>query len=104
MIKNESDKAKKEKLIDTLMMVYDKRIQFFGKEGYVLGKKGSDLYKLRPNAYEESYEILKKSIQLEGNNSNGSVLIYYFRSAENPPGRWKFPHTVCTDLWVKACL
>jgi len=77
MIKSETDKTHKEKYIDTLMIVYDKRIQYFGKEGYVLGKKGSDLYKLRPSAYEESYEILKKSIQLEGNESNGPVLIYF---------------------------
>jgi len=99
MIKNESDKAIKEKLIDTLMMVYDKRIQFFGKEGYVLGKKGSDLYKLRPNAYEESYEILKKSIQLEGNNSNGSVLIYYFRSAEKMVKNDKADVGILVDIY-----
>ena len=79
LIKKESDKDKKEKYIDTLMLVYDKRIQHFGKEGYVLGKKGVDLYKLRPTAYEGAYEILKKSITLEKNNSSGPSLIYYFK-------------------------
>ncbi len=82
MIKNETDKAKKEKYIDTLMMVYEKRIQYFGNEGYVKGKWGSDLYKYRPEAFEEAYGLLKSSVELEGNESNGPVLIYYFRSAE----------------------
>lgn len=82
VLKHETDKASKDLYIDTLMMVYDKRIQYFGKEGYVLGKKGSDLYKLRPSSYEQSYNILKKSIDLEGNKSSGESMIYYFRSAE----------------------
>lgn len=99
MIKNESDKAKKDKLIDTLMMVYDKRIQFFGKEGYVLGKKGSDLYKLKPSAFEEAYEILKKSVQLEGNNSKGSVLVYYFRSAEKMVKSEKADTNILFDIY-----
>ena len=80
VLKFETDKARKEKYIDTLMMVYDKRIQYFGSEGYVLGKKGSDLYKLRPSDYGKSYNILNKSIELEGNKSSGEALIYYFRS------------------------
>ena len=29
--------------IDTLMMVFDQRIKYFGKEGYVLGLKGYEL-------------------------------------------------------------
>jgi len=81
VIKSESDKAIKESYIDTLMIVYDMRIQYFGKEGYVLNKKGSDLYKLRPTAFEESYNTLKKGIGLEQNKSAGQALIYYFRSA-----------------------
>ena len=32
----------KQAYIDTLMMIYDKRIQYFGKQGYVLGKKGAE--------------------------------------------------------------
>jgi tetratricopeptide (TPR) repeat protein len=99
MIKHESDKEKKEKLIDTLMMIYDHRIQYFGSEGYVLGKKGSDLYKLRPEAYEESYEILKRSIEIEGNESNGPVLIYYFRSAEKMVKNEKVDAGVLVDIY-----
>lgn len=99
VLKNETDKTRKEGYIDTLMMVYDKRIQYFGKEGYVLGKKGSSLYKLRPAAYEQSYNILKKSIELEGNNSSGESLIYYFRSAEKMVKGGKADSTILVDIY-----
>ncbi|MEZ5084495.1 MAG: tetratricopeptide repeat protein [Bacteroidales bacterium] len=98
-IKNETDKNKKEKYIDTLMMVYDKRIKYFGNEGYVFGKKGSDLYKLRPSAYEESYNLLKQSIKLEGNSSDGSVLIYYFRTAEKMVKEGKAEKFILVDIY-----
>src|SRR5690606_14176367 len=42
MKKAESDEAKKAYL-DTLLEVYDKRIVYFGKEGYILGRKGTDM-------------------------------------------------------------
>ncbi len=80
-IDKEKDPAKKNLLIDTLMMLYDQRIQYFGKEGYVLGRKGVDLYNFRPENYEAVFNTLKKSVELQGNKSAGPVLVYYFRSA-----------------------
>jgi tetratricopeptide (TPR) repeat protein len=81
MISEAKDSNIKNKLIDTLMMVYDQRIKLFNQEGKILGRKGVDLYKLRPESYNEAYEYLKKSVELEGNNSNSAVLVYYFRLA-----------------------
>jgi tetratricopeptide (TPR) repeat protein len=98
-IRNASDKDRKDKLIDTLMMVYDKRIQYFGSEGYVLGKKGSDLYKLRPSSYEQAYNILKKSIEMEGNESSGESIIYYFRSAEKMVKSGNSDTTILVDIY-----
>ena len=98
-IKNLADKTVKEEYIDTLMLVYDKRIEYFGKEGYVLGKKGVDLYKLRPTAFEEAYEILKKSISIEGNESNSSNLIYYFRAAEKMVKAEKAEKVILVDIY-----
>lgn len=72
--------AKRDLLIDTLMMVYDQRITYFNREGYVLGRKGYDLYTYRPEKSEQIYQILKKSVELSGNKSEGSPLVYYFRS------------------------
>ncbi len=76
----EQDDKLKSKYVDTMMMVYDQRIVYFKKEGYVLGRKGVDLYKYRPEAYEEIYNILKKSVGLEGNKASGPSIVYYFRA------------------------
>ena len=44
-IKKEEDADKKLVLLDTLLWVYDKRIEHFGQKCYVLGRKGSDMLK-----------------------------------------------------------
>lgn len=75
------DNTLKEKVIDTLMMVYDKRIQYFGREGYVLGRKAIDLLTYRPNNTAEAYAILAKSIELQGNKSDAAVLVYYLNTS-----------------------
>lgn len=102
LIQNETDKAKRDKYIDTLMMVYDKRIEYFGNEGFVLGKRGSELYKLRPEAYEEAYGNLTRSIELEGNESNGAVLIYLFRSAEKKVKSDKADRSLLFEVYDQA--
>ena len=102
MVTNETDKALKEKYIDTLMMVYDNRIKYYGKEGFVLGKKGVDLYKYRPDSYEEVYQILGKSISLEGNASGGPALIYYFRAGEKMVKAEKAEKAILVDIYDQA--
>lgn len=81
MIESTQDPALKNKYIDTLMMVYDQRIKYFGKEGYVLGRKGVDLSTYRPEDTEQIYKDLKKSVELEGDNTAAPVLIYYMKAA-----------------------
>lgn len=99
MIKNETDKARKEELIDTLMVLYDKRIKYFKKEGYVKNKKGVDLYKLKPDAFEVAYGFLVEGVKLEGNKSSGESLIYYFRSAEKMVKAEKAEKVILVDIY-----
>lgn len=80
MYQNETDPAKREALIDTLMMVYDQRIEYFNREGFILGRKVSDLYQLRSDAAQEHYDISEKSIQIEGNATQADVLLINFQS------------------------
>ena len=82
MIEKESDPEKKEKLIDTLMMVYDQRIRAFGREGFVLGRKGVNLINHRPNANIELFSIFRQSVNASGNESEAPVIAQYFRYAE----------------------
>jgi len=80
-LKTAKDDKEKAGYIDTIMMLYDNRIKYFGKEGYILGRKGSDLFKYLPEDYEKAYYMFKKSVELQGNNSESFVLVYYFRTA-----------------------
>ena len=76
-----ADKENKAAYIDTLMQIYDKRIEFFGKEGFVLGLKGSDLLRYEKTRYDEAYQILKKSYEIEQNRSSAGAISSYFKSA-----------------------
>ncbi len=79
-MKKEKSEEAKDKYVDTLLMIHDQRIASFGREGFVLGRKGSDLAKYRPDAYKQAYPIFKRSVELQGNESESFVLAYYFRS------------------------
>ena len=68
--KMKADKANKSAYVDTLMMVFDDRIKYFGKEGYVLGIKGYELILLDKSRSEEALGYLKKSIDLDGNKAS----------------------------------
>ena len=99
LIESAQDPALRNKYIDTLMMVYDQRIVYFNKEGYVLGRKGVDLYTYRPEDTEQIYKDLKKSVELEGNKSAGPVLVYYMKVAVNMAKEGKADSTVIFDTY-----
>lgn len=67
--------------VDTLMMIYDQRIKYFAAkskiydEGYLLGRKGFDLFRYRGILRrKEAYDILRKSIDLKGEKSEADVI------------------------------
>jgi len=76
-IEKAADPQSKEKYIDTLLMVYTQRIQFFGQEGFVYGKMGIDLLKYRPQAVNEAHRLLEKSVELEGEASSAATVATY---------------------------
>ena len=80
LYQNETDPIRREAYVDTLMMVYDQRIQYFNREGYVLGRKVADLYGFRPNEAQSHYDISERSIELEGNTSQADVLLINFQA------------------------
>jgi hypothetical protein len=77
-------KTNNPKYVDTLMMVYDQRIKYFGDdrkypEGWILGRKGSDLFNYKRediSAVKEAYSILKKSIEMQQLESEATVINY----------------------------
>jgi len=82
LIKNLDDQSRLTPLVDSLIMVYDQRnIYYKGKEAYVIGMKGADMYKYKKTTTEglkTSYEELRKAFEMAGNESTASVLNYYF--------------------------
>lgn len=74
------DEAAKDKYVDTLMIIYDQRIKYFGQEGFVLGRKGVDLFKYREKEIEKAHEMLKKSLASRGNKTEPAVLLTYMNT------------------------
>ncbi|MGY8989367.1 MAG: tetratricopeptide repeat protein [Flavobacteriales bacterium] len=69
--------------LDTLMMIYDARIQYFERREYVLGKKGVDLLKYDPTRFTEAYEMLKVSVDALGNSTDPTVIVSYFKALDD---------------------
>ena len=81
IIRKEKDPAIKAQYIDSLMWLYDKRIENFGKEAFVLGRKGRDLFALNNEKFEEAYEILEKSYNGRKNKSEINSLVVYMQTS-----------------------
>jgi tetratricopeptide (TPR) repeat protein len=79
-ISKAKDKNLKSKLVDTLLMIYDQRIKYYNKKGYVLGRKGIDVMKYQGDL-KKAYDILKESIEIEEYKSKGDVLYYCMLAA-----------------------
>jgi len=69
--------------LDTLMMIYDARIEYFERREYVLGKKGVDLLKYDPTRFTEVYEMLKVSVDALGNSTDPTVIVSYFKALDD---------------------
>jgi tetratricopeptide (TPR) repeat protein len=76
-IENAENDEVKQLYIDTLMLLYDKRIENFGQKGKVLGKKGIDLLKHRRDEVEEAYNLLKESTELEKTKVDEAVAVTF---------------------------
>ena len=71
----------KNEYVDTLMMIFDQRIKYgFGKEGYILGLKGYELFFADKNRAEEAYQILKTSINMDNNTSSVQAVYAYMKA------------------------
>ena len=71
--------------LDTIMMIYDQRIKYFGQAGYVLGRKARDLLLVKkdnPDDIRQGYESLSKCIQLEKNKTENFVLVLFMTATE----------------------
>jgi hypothetical protein len=74
-----------EELIDTMMLIYDRRMEYFPENnGSTLGRKGIDLLRYRRtdvDAMAEGYGYLKKSIEMEKNESRDAVMVTFVNAS-----------------------
>ena len=86
ILKNKIEKASGEeeadRWLDTLMQMYDKRIEYFNQEDYVLGFKGIDLLKYKPDSIVRGYGYLKKSLQLGKVKSEEAVCVTFLQASK----------------------
>jgi len=85
-IEKETNEKTRLELIDSLMWVFDQRIQYFGTDlkspaGYVMGLKGIALQKYHKEDYAKSYEILKESIKIMKSQSAAPVLLTFMQGS-----------------------
>ncbi len=91
----------RENLIDTLMLLYDRRMQYFGQEGFVTGRKGLDLLKYRPAELEKACGMLLACMETEGSSTEGSVLVNLMQAASVLYRNGKMEAERLTEIYQK---
>jgi tetratricopeptide (TPR) repeat protein len=74
-IEHAKNEAARASALDTLMLIYDRRIEYFGQEGNVLGRKALDLLKYDQEKVREAYVMLKRSVELSKMHSEPAVMV-----------------------------
>ncbi|GIV33921.1 MAG: hypothetical protein KatS3mg031_1456 [Chitinophagales bacterium] len=82
-IDQEKDPAVKEKLIDTLILIYDKRMECMGVSGEVLGRQAIELLNYRPQEVALIYEKFEKAIQMDKEKTKSFLLYPYALAIAN---------------------
>lgn len=63
-IENTQNGDLKKNYLDTLMLLYDRRIEYYNEKASVLGAKAQDLFKYAPERYEEAFGYAQQGIDL----------------------------------------
>ncbi len=79
-IVKEKDPARKRELLDTLYWIYDRRIEFFGEEAKVKGRKGGDILRFDKENLVDAYKTLGESVELAKEKTDAAVLVAYYKS------------------------
>ena len=77
MASEESDPAKQVVYQDSVLLLYDLRIQYFGEEGKVLNRKAFDAYKYYKGDKTRYDELFKSTFELNGNSVMDNNLLSY---------------------------
>lgn len=76
LFENATDPLLKQRYVDTIMIIYDKKKECFGDEAYINGIKGFDYYYYYPEytTAENIYNLLKSNFDVKGKNADYFVI------------------------------
>ena len=80
LVKEEQDKTQQNAYEDSVLSMFDKKIQYFGDEAKNMNLKGYSEFSYwgdRPDKYEKMYEDYKKIVELNGNDTYNQNIGYY---------------------------
>jgi len=83
-IEEEKDPQVQSQMVDTLMMIYDQRMKYYGQRGNVLSRKAIDLLRYKRDNIEDiekGYQYLEESVKLRKTKSSAAALATYFTAA-----------------------
>lgn len=97
IITNMFVQTKNQAYLDTLMMVYDQRIKYFGdhpryNEAYIIGKKGADLARFGnkdEQTQKKAYGYMAQSFEMEGEKAHPlTVQLMFFTAGDLLKNDW----------------
>ncbi|MEA3444874.1 MAG: tetratricopeptide repeat protein [Bacteroidota bacterium] len=80
-IKKASDQEVADKYLDTLLMVYEQRIKYYGKKGFVEGRMGVDILRYKKQDVAKAYNYLHNSVSSQGKSTEDAVSVTFMQSA-----------------------
>ncbi|GAF04865.1 tetratricopeptide repeat protein [Saccharicrinis fermentans] len=89
--KTAKTEERKSEIVDTIMMIYDQRLQYFSShpkysEGWILGRKALDLMKYKrgqAQAMKDAYEWFTRSFELQGDKSEDAILFTWLKTSKS---------------------
>ena len=63
-----TDLERRKEIVDTIMLIYDRRIEYFNRKGELLVRKAIDLRELDESRLTEVYEFLTEAINVDQDN------------------------------------
>lgn len=86
--KKAADDTQKKEYAETIMRLYDEEIKCYENEAFLLGRKGFDMFYMPEYGYrQETYETLKKALDMGGNDTEyivleplAQIMVYFFKS------------------------
>jgi len=105
--KAKGDTARENRLVDSLLYIYDQRMATFVNDpkypnGKLIGKQAQLLAKYRKSDVKGYYQLFDSSVTLMGNQSDPSVLKGYFWATEMYVSKKYAPRDLVFDNYIKV--